>query len=70
MDIHYIVRKGEILPFIESFYVRHQNSPCPPNVLDVLNHKIIAEVSKDDTIQSFQFPFPSCPINVTIEIIH
>lgn len=69
MDIHYTVRLGEVLPYIESFLVTRQATACPPHVLDVLQHKIRADVSKNPDLREFDFPFKMCPIHVTIDVL-
>lgn len=69
MDIHYVVRRGEVLPYLESFVITRQAAPCPPNILDILNHKLIALVSEDPKIREFDFPFKTCPIHVTLDVL-
>jgi len=68
MDIHYVVRQGEVLPYLESFQVMSQREPCPPGIFEVLQHKIIADVSKNPGLRHFQFPFTKCPIRVTLDV--
>jgi len=68
MDIHFIVRKGEILPHVESFYIKRQETPCPPEIISLLVHKINVDFSKNDSIREFDFPFPSCPTHVTLHV--
>lgn len=69
MEIHYVVRTGNVLPYIESFVVTRQATPCPPGIIEVLQHKIIADVSKNPTLKEFDFPFPKCPIHVTLDVL-
>lgn len=67
IDITYTVRLGGDLPEIESLLVTRQDVPCPPAVLDVLYHKIIADLSLNSDLREFTFtPFRFCPIQVTI----
>jgi len=70
MDIHYDVRMGEVLPHIESFLVRQQTSPCPPGILETLQHKLLADISKNPRLREFTFPFRTCPIHVTVTVSH
>jgi hypothetical protein len=69
MDIHYNIRMGEILPSIESFIIKKQTKPCPPGILETLHHKLLADLSKNPNIQEFTFPFRTCPIHVTINVL-
>lgn len=69
MDIHFKVRKGEILYHVESFLVQRQDSPCPPEILSVLLHKIQADLSTDSSLRRFEFPFKECPMRVTIDMM-
>jgi hypothetical protein len=69
MDIHYVVRKGEVLPHIESFLVLRQTSPCPPNILEILHHKVIADLSQNPKLRKFDFPLKTCPIHVTLDVL-
>jgi len=68
ISIHYIVREGDILPHIESFIVRTQSTPCPPNIIDIIQYKIMADLSKNPSLREFDFPYPTCPIHATIEV--
>ena len=69
MDIHFIIRKGEFLPHVESFFVQHQKTPCPPEIMTMLVHKVIADVSQDNSLREFDFPFKTCPVHVTIDVL-
>lgn len=70
MDIHYTVRTGNVLPYIESFRVTRQTEACPPGVIQVLQHKILADISKNPHLREFTFaPKHSCAIHVTIDIV-
>lgn len=68
IEITYTVRLGDgVLPEIESMLVTRQDIPCPPTVLDVLHHKIIADVSRDPDLRELTFtPFRLCPIRAVI----
>lgn len=70
MDIQYRVRTGEVLPWIESMWVTRQTEPCPPGVLEVLHHKIIADVARDATLREITFtPFGACTIRAALEVV-
>ena len=64
-----MVRINDIIPHVESFMIRSQTKLCPPELIDILKHKIHADISKNPELREFHFPFPECPTNVTIEII-
>ena len=70
MDVHYVVRQGEVLPHIESFLVTRQTRPCPPGIFETLHHKIITDLAKNPTLRELQFPFKNCPIHVTLNVSH
>jgi len=67
MDVHFVVHKGEIIPHIESFMIRSQTMPCPPEIFTILVHKIIADVSKNPHVREIHYPYKFCPVQATIE---
>ena len=69
MEIHYVVRAGEVLPHIESFVVVRQTSPCPPSILEILHHKVMTNLSQNPKLREFDFPFKTCPIHVTLDVL-
>jgi hypothetical protein len=69
MEVHFIVKKGEILPNIESFMIQTQKNPCPPEIFNILVHKIISDFSKNPSIRNLDYPFKFCPIKATIEVV-
>lgn len=69
MDVHYNIRMGEVLPHIESFLVKDQTMPCPPGILEILQHKLLADIAKNPNLRELTFPFRNCPIHATINIL-
>jgi len=70
MDIHFVVHKGDILPTVESFLVLRQTKACPPQLINLLVHKIHQDLAKDGSLRQFYYPFKICPTHVTIELRH
>ena len=69
MDVHFQVRKGDVLYQVESFLVTRQEQPCPPEIFTVLVHKIHADLSRDSKVRQVHFPFKMCPIHATLEVV-
>jgi len=69
MEINFAVKKGEILPNVESFMIKSQEKPYPPEIFNILVHKIISDVSLNPSIREFTYPFKSCPVKVSLSII-
>lgn len=69
MEVHFKIKKGEVIPNIESFTIKQQDQPCPPSIFNVFIHKIIVDVSKDYSITELEYPNKFCPIRATIETI-
>lgn len=69
MDIQYTVHQGDIVPHIESFMVVQQSMPCPPGIISMLQHKIVADLSKNPDLRQFEFPLKTCPVSVTLNVI-
>jgi hypothetical protein len=69
MEIHYTVRTGDVLPYIETFMIKNQTNPCPPAIIEILRHKIIADLSQNPAMREFVFPFKGCPVRATLDMI-
>jgi hypothetical protein len=69
MEIEFRVSRIGFIPHVETFFVRSQEKECPPELINILVHKIHAELRQDRNIREFHFPFKHCPANVRIEII-
>jgi len=69
MEVHFVVKKGEILPNVETFMIKSQSAPCPPEIFTVLVHKIIADLSQKPNIRELNYPYKFCPIQATLDVI-
>jgi len=68
MEIHFTVKKGDYTPTVESFLVKKQDQPCPPEIMSFLLYKITDGKSSEES-RRFQSTFLSCSVDVTVDII-
>lgn len=69
MEVEFRVNRVGVIPHVETFFVRSQEKACPPELINILVHKVHAELRQDSNVREFNFPFKHCPTRVRIEMI-